>query len=112
MNCSGIFPGEVRVDDVFVMGEFALQPFPIIFVVAEVDEERDFIFLDHRDGVFDDGFEQFALCARSAHGDEEAARLFGVHAADAVGAVDFDVLDEFMVNVMTCEIERVGAAWA
>ena len=76
-------------------------------MVAEVDEERNFVFLDQRDGVFDDGFEQFALCARPAHGDEEAARFFGIHAADAVGAVDFDVLDEFMVNMMTREIERV-----
>jgi len=90
------------------MREFTLQPFPIIFVVTEVDEERDLVFLDHRDGMFDDGFEEFTLCARSAHGDKEAARFFGIHAAEAVGAIGFDILDEFMVNVMTCEEERVG----
>lgn len=59
------------------------------------------------DGVFADGLEQFALCAGAAHGDEEAARLLGFHAAQAVVVIGFDVFDEFMVHVVTSEEERI-----
>lgn len=34
-----------------------LQQLPVIFVIAKNDKQRDFIFLDERDGVFDDCFE-------------------------------------------------------
>ena len=58
--------------------------------------------------MFDDGFEEFALCASPTHRDEETARLFGFHAVDAGCAIHFDIFDQFMVNMMTGEKERIA----
>lgn len=43
----GIVPGEVGVDQVFVMGKFDLQPFPVVLVIAKLDEQGDLVLLDH-----------------------------------------------------------------
>ena len=105
---TGIVPSEVSLDEVFVFLEFVLQPLPIVLVVTEINKERDLVLLDERDDMFDDGFEEFTLCACSTHRQQEAARFFGFHAAHAIIAIRFDVFDQFMVHVVTGEEECIG----
>ena len=76
----GILPGEVRLDQVLVAGQLALQPVPVVLVVAQVDEQGDLVCSDQRDAVLDDRLEQLALRAGAAHGDQEAPRLVVPHA--------------------------------
>ena len=99
-ECAGILPVEMGGQLLCAVAELPLQPLPVVFVVAKIDEQAQFLLADEGQAVFDNRLEQLALCSRPAHSNHEAARLPAAHSPQPGGTVRFDVLDQLMVDMM------------
>ena len=82
----------MALDEIPLPRQIARDPFPVLPVVPQVDEQSHLVRTHEGDAVLDDGFEQLPLRARAAHGEQEPPGLAAHHAPQSRRAVGLDVL--------------------